>query len=287
MNLSHMKDRLGFFKELYRESLDKYEPTLSTFDRHLAQYKGSKQLDGASEAALVVRNVTYELIESQVSTLIPTPTVEARHYTEGNDRGAKAIERLCATLRNELPFEKMNDLDERYTYIYGGSVWLAEWDSTLGHGKEKGGVRVLCLPPTDFIPEPGVYEVEDMAYCFLRFRGGFWAMAWFGAAVLGRWRAGERVSSITSGAGRLLRTGWLAALAGRGAWACIAEAVARLRPSRFVGLSKVMPGPPTTSSLQGSRTGRLPSRRAGFGGTSSNICSSSLRTLWASLRPPT
>lgn len=167
MNLKNVKDRLGYFKELYRDSLDKYEPSLTAFRRHASQYKGSKQLDGATEAALVVRNVTYELIESQVSTLIPAPAANAKHYTELGDRLAKSIERLCASLRDELPFEKLNDMDERYTYIYGGSVWLAEWDSTAHGGR--GGVSVKCLSPTDFIPEPGVYEVEDMEYCFLRF----------------------------------------------------------------------------------------------------------------------
>ena len=167
MNLKHVKDRLGYFKELYRNSLDKYEPSLTAFRRHLSQYKGSKQLDGASEAALVVRNLTYELIESQVSTLIPAPAATAKHYTELGDRLAKSIERLCVSLRDELPFETLNDMDERYTYIYGGSVWLVEWDATAAGGK--GGISLKCLPPSDLIPEPGVYEIEDMEYCFLRF----------------------------------------------------------------------------------------------------------------------
>ena len=26
----------------------------------------------------------------------------------------------------------MNDRDERYTYIYGGSVWYVEWDAEGG-----------------------------------------------------------------------------------------------------------------------------------------------------------
>ena len=169
MNLSEIKDRLGYFKELYRKSRDKGAALYEKLERHRAQYKGSRGIDGSSVPASVVRNITYELIESQVSTLIPTPAAEAKHYTEQSERCAKAIEYLCSSLRRELPFEKLNDMDERYTYIYGGSVWFVEWDASLSSGAAKGGVRLSCISPLDFIPEPGVYEVDDMEYCFLRF----------------------------------------------------------------------------------------------------------------------
>ena len=169
MNLSETKDRLGYFKELYRKSRDRQSALYEKLERHRAQYKGSRAIDGSHVPASVVRNITYELIESQVSTLIPTPAAEAKQYTEQNDQCAKAIEHLCASLRRALPFEKLNDMDERYTYIYGGSVWFAEWDASLSKNGEEGGIRLSCLSPLDFVPEPGVYEVEDMEYCFLRF----------------------------------------------------------------------------------------------------------------------
>ena len=169
MNLSHICDRLSFFQELYRKNRNRQAELFNRFERYLAQYKGDKEIDRSSEAASVVRNITYELVESQVSTQIPAPCAQAKHYTEQNDRNAKAIERLCTQLRDELPFEKLNDQDERYTYIYGGSVWLAEWDNTLLYRGVTGGVRVSCLNPLDFVPEAGVYEIEDMEYCFLRF----------------------------------------------------------------------------------------------------------------------
>lgn len=169
MNLSHIDNRLSFFKSLYQKNRDKQGALLLRLERHLSQYKGAKEIDGSSEAASVVRNITYELIESEISTQIPAPAAEAKHYTEQNDRNAKAIERLCSQLRNELPFERLNDLDERFTYIYGGSVWLVEWDDSLLYRGVSGGVRVSCLSPMDFIPEAEVYDVADMEYCFLRF----------------------------------------------------------------------------------------------------------------------
>ena len=169
MNLSHVQDRLAFFKALYRENRDRQAPFYEKLERYAAQYKGSKELDGTSEAASVVRNITYELIESQVSTQIPAPAAEARYYTERSDRNAKSIERLCAMLRRDLPFEYLNDMDERYTYIYGGSVWFAEWDESIRKNGRSGGIRLHCLSPMDFVPEAGIYTMEDMEYCFLRF----------------------------------------------------------------------------------------------------------------------
>ncbi len=172
MNLSHISDRLSFFKALYQENRDRQAPFFERLDRYFNQYKGARTLDGTREDALVVRNITYELIESQVSTRIPSPAVEARCHSEESERGERLIERLCASQRRDLPFEYLNDIDERYTYIYGGSVWFAEWDEELVHHGRHGGIRLHCLSPKDFVPETGVYSLEDMEYCFLRFLSG-------------------------------------------------------------------------------------------------------------------
>ncbi len=160
------KERLCYFQALYEHAKNNYGDTLADLEKHYQQYLGSKSLDGAREGATLVRNITYEIIESQVSSEIPAPKVNPAWYSEKRDRRAKSIERLCTSERDRLPFEEMNDLDERYTYIYGSSIWFVEWDNTAPHG---GGVRVSCLSPRNFIPQPGVTKIEDMDYCFLRF----------------------------------------------------------------------------------------------------------------------
>ena len=158
--------RLAFFRNLYENAKNRYADTAEHLDRHMRQYRGSDEIDNSQERACAVRNITYELIESQVSSDIPLPKVDAAWYSEKRDRCAKSIERLCASVRDRLSFEEMNDLDERYTYIYGGSVWLVEWDSGAGDG---GDVQVHCLSPKHFIPQPSLASVDDMEYCFLRF----------------------------------------------------------------------------------------------------------------------
>lgn len=163
------RERLEFFRNLYESSKNAYSDILAEFEKNMAQYKGSYEIDGSKENATTIRNITYEIIESQISSEIPQPKADSAVYSESKDRAAHAIETLCRSLRLRLPFEELNDLDERYTYIYGGSVWFVEWDSSKDFGEVTGGVRIHCISPQNFIPQPNVYNVEDMEYCFLKF----------------------------------------------------------------------------------------------------------------------
>ena len=161
--------RLQFFSELYRSALESNTDIYEKFDRNMQQYKGSDEIDGSDERAVTVRNITYEIVESQVSSNIPMPKADPSSYSERKGRNAESIERLCRSIRDKLPFEELNDIDERYTYIYGGSVWYFEWDNEYSCANEIGGIKVHCISPKDFIPQPGIFSVEDMEFCFLRF----------------------------------------------------------------------------------------------------------------------
>lgn len=169
MKIDKRIPRLDFFSELYERARRAAAPIHEDFARHEAQYRGDDRIDGSGERAGAVRNITYEIIETQVSSELPMPKVSARHYSEARERLAKSIERLCTSVRAALPFGELNDIDERYTYILGGSVWLVEWDDSISEGGVRGGVRVSCISPRDFFPQPDIYRIEDMDYCFLRF----------------------------------------------------------------------------------------------------------------------
>lgn len=162
-------DRLDFFQGLLEDARNNMSAYYESLDRHIAQYKGSDEIDGSDERASTVRNITYELVESQISSYIPTPAITSKVVSEKNSRLAKSIETLCKNKRNELPFEKMNDLDERYNPIYGGSVWLIEWDDSIKTPSSTGDIRIACLSPKAFIGEPNIYEISDMDYCFVLF----------------------------------------------------------------------------------------------------------------------
>ena len=160
--------RLNFFSSLYQNAKNSYSDDLALYERHMKQYRGSDDIDGSGERAATVRNVTYEIVESQVSSDIPHPKVDAACYSEKRTRRALAIERLLYSIRDKLPYEEMNDVDERYTYVFGGSVWYVEWDNAMRLGKEVGGVRLHCISPMNFIPQPSISAVEEMEYCFIR-----------------------------------------------------------------------------------------------------------------------
>ena len=166
---STKEGRLEFFRELYESAKNNSAELMASLDRAMRQYRGSTEIDGSEEEALTVRNITYEIVESQISSDIPMPKADAASYSEIRNRNAATIERLLRSVRDKLPFEEMNDIDERYTYVYGGSVWYAEWDNSEEHLGEIGAVKVSCISPRDFVPQPGIYSVRDMEYCFLHF----------------------------------------------------------------------------------------------------------------------
>ena len=165
----HNSTKLCFFKDLYEEARAYADELYEKLNQHAEQYKGSAKIDGSEVAASQVRNVTYELIESQVTSYLPNPSVSPKMWSERNERNAKSIETLLKNKRNELPFEKLNDIDERFSPIYGGSVWLVEWDNSIITHNTVGDIRVSCLSPQRFTGQPHVYEIRDMEYCFIQF----------------------------------------------------------------------------------------------------------------------
>jgi hypothetical protein len=167
--------KLDFFQNLFNEAKGVWQDKLEDMERWYKQYKGDATVDSSNEQGLpaikakYVRNITYELIESQITSYIPTAKVNAGWWNEVAERNAKTVERYLASKRDDLPFEVMNDIDERYCYIYGGSVWLVEWDEAKKTHTTSGDITVTCLSPKQFVPQPYVYAVQDMEYCFVCF----------------------------------------------------------------------------------------------------------------------
>ncbi len=162
-------DRLAFFQELYAEAKAASDTLYEKLEQHLRQYKGSPKIDGSDVDAKQVRNITYELVESQVTSYLPNPCVSPRMLSERNERNAKSVETLLRNKRDELPFEKLNDIDERFNPIYGGSVWLVEWDNSIITHNTIGDVKISCLSPRRFVGQPNIYDLNDMEYCFIVF----------------------------------------------------------------------------------------------------------------------
>ena len=163
------RERLEYLTSLYEAARAAISDKHAELARSMRQYKGDDEIDGSSERALTVRNITYEIIESEISPDIPVAKVDTATFSETRERNARTVERLCQAVRERLPFEELCDIDERYTYIYGASVWYIEWDNSGKLDTGTGSVRISCLSPLNFIPQPGITAVDDMDYCFLKF----------------------------------------------------------------------------------------------------------------------
>ncbi len=114
----------------------------------------------------MVRNIVAELVEAQVDSSIPMPKVTARN--EVDEPLATTIEDFLRNETDRLPFEKMNDLDERTTPVQGGDFYLVEWDADRHTQTTMGELTVTLLHPKQVIPQAGVNEIEDMDYIFIR-----------------------------------------------------------------------------------------------------------------------
>lgn len=163
------QNKLDFFKSLYETAKSQASNEHEAFAKWGRQYKGDFEIDDSNTPATTVRNITYELIESQFSSYLPTTAVSPENYSERTERNAKSVEKLLRNKRNKLPFERMNDIDERYSPIYGGSVWLVEWDNSIKTHKTVGDVKVSVWSPTHFVGQPHIYDIDDMEYCFITF----------------------------------------------------------------------------------------------------------------------
>ena len=162
-------DKLSFFKELYENAKSKFDEAIN-LEQHWKQYKGDNRIDGIDAAdASLVRNITYELVESQITGYIPSAKVDPRMSSDKNLKNAEAIEKLGEMSMNRVGIEAMNDIDERYTYIYGGSVWLLEWDESIVSHNSVGDIKITVISPRNFVPQPNIYSVQDMEYCFVTF----------------------------------------------------------------------------------------------------------------------
>ncbi len=157
------------YKNKYENARNAYSKKLEKMDEYEDLINGTKKIEGASgeiaKDSTFARNIVYELIEAQVDNSIPYPKVTAL-----KERLTKNAVKLENKLRNDLDkfnFEIMNDSQERITPGHGGSIVWIEWDNFKRTHNTVGDLDIRILHPKQFIPQDGVYEVEEMDYFFI------------------------------------------------------------------------------------------------------------------------
>lgn len=128
---------------------------------------GDTHRDGTKKKTSHVRNITFENIESQVSSAIPQPKVTPRRKKD--EHLANVIEHFLRNELDRLPFEAINDLAERTVPIQGGVGFLVEWDNTKRTSTTVGEVNVTLIHPKQFAPQPDIYtSIADMDYFIVK-----------------------------------------------------------------------------------------------------------------------
>ena len=120
--------KLSQWKNRFEKARIAYESELELISRRDELYEGSRKVEknpnsnsGVKKLAINVRNICYELIESQVDSSIPSPRVIPIHKED--EEAAKVIEAFLTNEIQTLGAEILNDQNERTTYVQGADFF--------------------------------------------------------------------------------------------------------------------------------------------------------------------
>ena len=121
-------DKINHWEKKLRNAVAFYEEQVAENNDNYAAYKGTRDIynsqgQKSNKQKTTVRKVTFELAEAQIDTTIPQPKVTS---VKGMVDRAQSIEHYIKNELDRLPFEEMNDEQERTTKITGSSIFLVE-----------------------------------------------------------------------------------------------------------------------------------------------------------------
>ena len=129
-----------------------YSKELKNMKMYEKYYEGTREVQpdanrgvNPSKLATNVRNIVYELIESQVDSSIPMPKVRAIHPED--DELAKKLEKFLENKVKTCGLTLVNDAEERTVPVIGGNYTLVEWDLNRGLHSEIGDLKISELHP--------------------------------------------------------------------------------------------------------------------------------------------
>ena len=162
--------KIDFWEKKLRNAIVFYERHIQENDDNYKSYKGTRDIynskgQKANKNKTTVRKVTFELVEAQIDVTIPQPKVTS---VKGNVDRAQTIEHYIKNELDRLPFEEINDEQERTTKITGSSLFLVEWDNSIKTRNTIGKLKVNNVHPNEIVPQPGVDKLDEMDYVFLR-----------------------------------------------------------------------------------------------------------------------
>lgn len=165
--------KLKKWKSRLENAKNAYADNRNTMKMYADYYHGTRELQGdpnsginPTKKATNVRNIVFELIESQVDSSIPMPKVRAMHAND--DELAKKIERMLENKVKTCNLEQINDFMERVVPTQGADFFHVQWDAKAGLHSSMGDLKVTEIHPKKLIPQAGVSFLENMDYFFLQ-----------------------------------------------------------------------------------------------------------------------
>lgn len=166
-------ENLKTWKKRLEESLESYASDKNRMKTYQGYYDGDRSVAqdpnssySPSKKASNVRNIVYELIESQVDSSIPMPKVRAIHPED--EELAKKLEHYLENKIKTTKLPLLNDMMERNVPVQGGDFFHVQWDANAGLHSQIGDIKVSEIHPKKLIPQPGMVEIEDMDYFFVQ-----------------------------------------------------------------------------------------------------------------------
>nr|DAQ53169.1 MAG TPA: Portal protein [Bacteriophage sp.] len=162
--LKMWQDRLETAREAIQPELNRMGKRESIYDGDPTIYAPDGSVAKKGKATHV-RNVGFELIETQVESDIPSPKVTA--IRQEDEWLADIAENLLRNVMDKLPFERINDEGERISPVQGGHGLLVDWQAGISGKDWLGDLRVTMMHPRGIIPQANVSQISDMDWIFL------------------------------------------------------------------------------------------------------------------------
>lgn len=165
--------KLKTWKGRLEQAKNTYNDKRNVMKKYSGYYHGDRNVQAdpnsnkmPTKLASNIRNIVYELIESQVDSSIPMPKVRAIHADD--DELAKKIEKMLENKVKTCGLEQINDYMERVVPVQGADFFHVQWDTKAGLHSSIGDVKVTEIHPKKLIPQPGVTFFENMDYFFIQ-----------------------------------------------------------------------------------------------------------------------
>lgn len=164
--------KLDEWKILWTDAVSKKEPLTERAKRRTELYRGKAQpVDPKTglpsrKKADCKRNMTFELIETQINNAIPAPKVTPRDPI--NADLATEVEGYLQEEMDRLSSEENNDKAERGTLKQGSAFYLVGWDETKNTPTTSGELFVKYIPFKNVFPQPGISDIKEAEYIFIR-----------------------------------------------------------------------------------------------------------------------